>query len=257
MRYISDGQRLNSLLQYWVGDSGDLVISTFFFWISGNPDQSSQVGLLRSLLFKLLSSRRNLIERTPPNLWSDVNSCSSSILTTSYAQTFTWTLSRLKKGFQLFFSQDIGHIFLLIDGLDEYRGDAKEIVKLFKSILLPEVKICLLSRPWQIFEDFFRETAKLRLQNLMSRDISGYVNDVLCSNEKMQELCVRAPFEAPKLVDEIVAKADGVFFWAHLVVTSFLTSLKNRDQISHLRKRLEEIPARIEGLYSYMLLRLS
>jgi hypothetical protein len=104
---------------------------------------------------------------------------------------------------------------------------------------------------------FLSGDPKLRLHNLMSRDISRYVNGVLRSNEKMQELCVRALFEAPKLVNEIMAKADGVFLWVHLVVRSFLTSLTNRDQISHLRKRLEEIPARIEGLYSHMPLRLS
>lgn len=99
----------------------------------------------------------------------------------------------------------------MIDGVDEYRGDPKEIVEFFKSIVSPKVKNCLSGRPWQIFEDSFRQTPKLQSQNLTSRDISRYVNDVLRSNEMMQELCARAPSEAPKLVNEIVAKSNGVF----------------------------------------------
>jgi hypothetical protein len=250
MHYISKDPRLWNRLRTWASERRDLVTGTFFFWISGTHDQASQVGLLRSLLFTLLGSRRHLIAATFPDLWLNL---SSSISRVTYAQTYNWTLSKLKNGFRRLFSQDVGHVFLLIDGLDEYQGDPAGLIDIIHSIISPKVKICLSSRPWQIFEDAFRETPKLRLQNLTFGDISRYVNEVLWSDKKMRDLWASNQEEALKLIDEIVAKADGVFLWVTLVVKSFLCGLTNRDKISNLRKRLEEIPPKIEDLYTYML----
>jgi hypothetical protein len=72
----------------------------------------------------------------------------------------------------------------------------------------------------------------------------------------MQELCAVEPVEAPKLVDELVMKSDGVFLWVSLVVKSLLNGFTNSDRISFLRRRLEEIPSKIESLYRYMLIQI-
>jgi hypothetical protein len=72
----------------------------------------------------------------------------------------------------------------------------------------------------------------------------------------MQELCAIEPVEAPKLVNELVMKSDGVFLWVSLVVKSLLNGLTNGDRISFLRRRLEEIPSKIESLYRYMLIQI-
>jgi hypothetical protein len=69
----------------------------------------------------------------------------------------------------------------------------------------------------------------------------------------MQDLCAIEPVEAPKLVDELVTKSDGVFLWVTLVVKSLLNGLTNGDRISFLRRRLEGMPSKIESLYRYML----
>jgi len=131
MRYIKDNSRLRDLLQSWTSQDEDLVIGSFFFWLSGVPDQLSQLGLLRSLLFELLTSKPHLIEATLPDLWSNLR---SSILPVQYSQTYSWTLARVTFSFRRLFSllsQDTGNVFLLIDGLDEYKGDPSETVELF------------------------------------------------------------------------------------------------------------------------------
>jgi hypothetical protein len=44
----------------------------------------------------------------------------------------------------------------MINGLDEFDGDHEELANLFKEITnYPNVKVCLLSRPWVVFEDIF------------------------------------------------------------------------------------------------------
>jgi hypothetical protein len=253
MRYIQDNSRLRILLQNWTAQDEDLVIATFFFWISGVSDQSSQVGLLRSLLFELLSSRPHLIEATLPDLWSSLR---SSVSPVQYSQTYSWTLPRATSAFKTLFSiisQDTGHIFLLVDGLDEFQGDPAETVELFQSVVSSNVKICVSSRPWQVFEVAFKNTPKLRLQDLTYGDIKYYVNDKLLRSAPMQQLCAVDPVGALSLVEEIVEKAEGVFLWVVLVVKSFLNGLTNGDSILYLRKRLEELPSELEDLYSYML----
>jgi hypothetical protein len=149
--------------------------------------------------------------------------------------------------------EDLGHVFLLIDGLDEYDGDPGDTVKLLQSVISPMVKICLSSRPLQTFEDAFQKVKKLRLQCLTYRDIQLYVNENLLGSEKMKHLCDMEPIQGPKLVQEIVERADGVCLWVKLVVRSLLISLTNGDRLSYLRKRLEQIPSEIDSLYRYML----
>jgi hypothetical protein len=117
----------------------------------------------------------------------------------------------------------------------------------------PNVKICVSSRPWQIFEVALKRTSRLRLQDLTKNDIAHYVNDNLIENKHMQQLCSVDPVGAPKLIEEIVEKAEGVFLWVILVVKSFLNGLRNGDSIFYLRKRLKEIPSEIKDLYTYML----
>lgn len=253
MRYIRDNPRLRKLLQTWTGPDKGLTIATFFFWISGVSDQSSQVGLLRSLLFEVLSSKRHLIEATLPELWSSLR---SAIEPVQYSQTYSWTPAKATSSFKKLFSiisQDTGHVFLLIDGLDEYQGDPGDTVELLQSVISPNVKMCVSSRPWQVFEVAFKRVPRLRLQDLTAEDISRFVNDKLRGNAHMQQMCIIDLVGTPKFIEEIVEKAEGVFLWVILVVRSFLNGLRNGDSISDLRKRLEEIPSEIEDLYNYML----
>ncbi|PMD45669.1 hypothetical protein L207DRAFT_452788 [Hyaloscypha variabilis F] len=253
MRYIHDNPRLRTLLKQWTGENQDLISANFFFWIGGVSDQSSQVGLWRSLLFKLLCSKRHLIEATLPDLWS---SLTASLLPIQYSQTYSWTLAKVTQGFKRFFSiisQDNAHVFLLIDGLDEYKGEPADTIELFRSIISPTVKICVSSRPWQDFDVAFKDAPQLRLQDLTFGDISRFVNDKLSSNEQMQQLYAIDHVGAPKLVQEIVERADGVFLWVWLVVRSFLSGLTNTDSISNLRERLKDMPPEIKDLYTHML----
>jgi hypothetical protein len=156
-------------------------------------------------LFELLSSRRHLIKIALPELWE----LATSIDPVLYSKQYTWTIPKATKAFQRLFLQDIGHVFLLIDGLDEYQGDPKDTLTHLRSIVSHKAKICLSSQPWQVFEEAFKNVPKPRLQDLTFNDIKNYVNDGLLADEKMQELCAIEPVEAPKLVDELVMKSDG------------------------------------------------
>ncbi len=59
--------------------------------------------------------------------------------------------------------------------------------------------------------------------------------------------------DAPKLVDEIISRADGVFLWVVLVTKMLREGLTNADCISDLRKRLESIPTDLEKFFRHIL----
>lgn len=54
-------------------------------------------------------------------------------------------------------------------------------------------------------------------------------------------------------MDQISLKADGVFLWVSLVVSSLLEGLQNRDDISDLQRRIDLLPPDLESLFAAML----
>jgi hypothetical protein len=280
MRYLYEDPRTYALLADWAGSADNVTTAGFFFWKSGTPEQGSQMGLLRSLLHSVLSQKPELIPSVFPERWevfelagkmrpipnilperwqifeeeAALHPDSREFESLASSETCTRrTLAQLEQAFQRLLKQDLGHVCLFIDGLDEYIGDPMDTVNLFKLTISTNLKICLSSRPWVVFEDAFESCPKLKLQDLTLPDIQLYVNDTLAKDERMKKLCDLEPVEAPKLVDEIVTKADGVFLWVKLVVSSLLRGLNNRDQVEDLQRRVRILPSELTSLFTYMI----
>jgi hypothetical protein len=256
MRFICDDSRTTALLEAWT-KSKRLITSTHFFWNSGTGDQRSYSGLLRALLFKILKQSQHLIRKVFPTQWAERQQYPLKAIQELAPES--WTLSKLTQAFELLFQEadDGVRFFLVVDGLDEYDGDPFDMTNIFTRLSkLPNVKLCLSSRPLYDFVQAFRSFPSLRLQDLTFNDIKQYVDDELRANSLMKELQLHEPEKAPKLVLEIVEKADGVFLWVKLVVLSLIRGLRNSDQISDLQKRLRLLPPSLEELFSHVLGRL-
>jgi hypothetical protein len=255
MRYLVESAKTKELLEQWAGGE-KLTVAAFFFWNGGASEQASQTGLLRSLLYRILSKTRiaypDLIRRVFPDEWVDAQEglLSKRRLMRSEEQ---FSLGRLQKAFRFLAKQDIGRTCLLIDGLDEYDGDAVDTIRLFRQISSANIKLCLSSRPWVVFEEAFGQRPKLRLQDLTFVDVKIYVIDNLFSNRRMKALYATDPGEASQLVEEIVMKASGVFLWVMLVVRDLLKGLTNHDKIPALQQRIRALPSELRELYTTML----
>ncbi|KAE9374183.1 hypothetical protein N431DRAFT_481460 [Stipitochalara longipes BDJ] len=255
MKYIYDDPRTKSKLFQWT-DGQALTMASFFFWISGNADQCSQTGLLRSLLYYLLSQHRHLIRVVFSDFWETLNV--STVLR-------AWTLLYASKALRDLLTRDLGKVILFIDGLDEYHGDHgnhlssespeyyREIVDLIKSLSSPDVKICFSGRPLVIFHNHFDTRPKLRLQDLTYKDISTYVKDKLDNDDAMRVLRLDYDWDPSSLISSIVEQAEGVFLWVVLVVRSLLNGIENSDDIQDLQNRLKFCPSNMMALYRYML----
>ena len=258
MKYIYNDERTSQILAQWSG-SMLVLVATFFFWNSGTQEQRSQIGLLRSLLFQILHHRPALIhlmfpeELTmlrdqPPNAVRDF-------------PRHAWSLRRLQNAVRrLVDMQDLGlNICLFIDGLDEFEGnddqnDRQYLIELFRSLASsPYIKVCLSSRPLLIFEESFRDSPGLRLQDLTSRDIRRLVTDRLSNDPRMRQIAENEPSQGHDFEKEICRKAQGAFLWVKLVVRSLLEGVSNSDRMADLRARLELLPADLEELYRHMM----
>jgi hypothetical protein len=253
MRFIWDNPLTLQNLRTWsVG--AELIVGSFFFFISGVEEQRSQRGLLRSLLYEVLKNRRHLIPNVFPEEWESKSALAAHDLD---LDPESWTLFQLQKAFQNLIglaSPELKYCFF-IDGLDEYEGPSEDIAQYFEDLSRDSVhvKFCISSRPWPVFQDIYHDTPGLRLQDLTKEDIKLYISDKLEGTKYMKQLLVEEPREAASLTTEILEKAAGVFLWVVLIVKSLVTGIRNGDGMSHLRSRLDNLPSDLETLFEYML----
>ena len=219
MKYLVHEPKTKQHLQLWAG-SRTPVIASCFFWNPGNAMQKSLTGLLRSLLHQLLRQRPSLIPRVAPWRWR------SYLLGATALDS--WSEPELLKSFRTLILEaaDSNMICLFIDGLDEFHGsDSKraEIISHFAGISESRhIKVCMSSRPWNVFKDTFDSCPKLLLEDLTYRDIENYVEAKLRENARFARLRHDNPCGSSELVSNIVSKARGVFLWVVLVVRSLL-----------------------------------
>jgi hypothetical protein len=222
-------------------ESRTVLSAQYFFWSPGHKLQKSVTGLLRALLMQLLEKQPHLIPQV-------VHQSKWAAARTPGNQPIDWTTSDLQHALHEYILsvQSYAKVFLLLDGLDELEDsdDAREelISLLINTARLENVKVCLSSRPWNIFRDAFEEFPQLRLEDLTYGDINKYVKAQLHSHIRFQYLLRYDRMNAQSLVSEIIHKAAGVFLWVRLVVRELLKGIRDGDGTSVLRKKLEEIP---------------
>ncbi|KAH6884430.1 hypothetical protein B0T10DRAFT_608780 [Thelonectria olida] len=247
MRMLLCDPYTDELLHQWCkGDS--LITAAFFFWNSGSKLQMSQEGLLRSLLQQSIEQR---LRQASKRLHRKLDAFTLTIQATERIQ-----FKELEQLFRLLVEEDDEPIkyFFLVDGLDEVDGDKSALVSLIHTLgAYPNVKICVSSRPWVVFEDGFRQQPSLMLQFLTYNDITLYVREKLTAQPAFRELAWGYPENAEELVNDVTAKASGVFLWVTLAVDSLIQGLADGDRIEDLRRRLDELPEELEELFRKML----
>ena len=247
MKYIYGDKRTMDHLKTWAAGI-PLVTAAFFFWNSGTRMQMSQIGFLQSMLSQVLTERPALIPRILPERWEAYDLF-------GYDES-TWSEPELQRAFRLLAREEASEakFCFFIDGLDEFDGDHTNLLRLVKDISLSSnIKTCVSSRPWVLFEDAFMHKPSLMLQDLTYPDIRNFIDSAFNNKPEFVELKKREPKYASELLKNIAQKSSGVFLWVNLVVHSLLAGLVNGDRVSDLQKRLAFLPPDLENLYEKML----
>lgn len=242
------GERCSEYLRQWAKD-GRLITAAFFFWSSGVELQTTLEGLMRTLLHQILSQATDLIALTSPHVWEalylfDHGYLLGGCTDTEVQQMFSRLLDNLPADVRL---------CCFVDGLDEFQGDPALILEFVKRMTSNQnIKMCVASRPWTAFEDAFHQSLGLMLEDLTKEDIKSYTTSKLMNERAFRQLHKLQPTNTAKLINFIVGKASGVFLWVYLVVASLIVGMRDGDRLSDLQRRLEELPAELEDLFSHM-----
>lgn len=242
MRYLVNVEVTKAALSKWAGNER-LVIGSYFFWAAGNPMQRSQEGLLQTLVFQILRQCPDLISSVCPGRWDGLDSFHTGL----------WDYHELLEALNRLAKQQLSPVrfCFFVDGMDEFDGDQRALVELLKGLALsPSIKLCVSSRPWNIFVNAFEGVVpKLKLETLTQGDIRKYVNDKLGDE-------IRAEWDSQvytEIVDQILTRARGVFLWVYLVVDSLLRGQEEGDNIRDVRRRLDSLPDDLEDFFRRIL----
>ena len=245
MQYLDQNLGKSSCTQWLSGY--DLFVARFYLWNPGRGFQKTFQGLLQAILYQTLSAHQWLIEAVvSEEAWTsacvmDSEICWSTLELKKVLKTSLFRLSTTKK------------VLLLIDGLDELQGtddDRYDMLNfLLKLTKLERVKLCVSSRPWNMFSDFFHEFPQLQLQSFTRADIDKYVRHSLSYSMHLQSSYLHNSGEGEKLIETIVEKASGVFLWVRLVVQELLRGFRDGETVRTLRRKVDSMPADLDGFF--------
>jgi hypothetical protein len=251
MKYLLSQSRMFELLSKWACDSS-IVLASFFFYALGRPEQKSQSGLLRSLLYQLLNQDRNSIEIILPNMWQEactntdrdplkLSSPSIAEMTTALFD-YCASCNASKK------------LFFMIDGADEYEGGDLDAVKFITDLgAFPNVKILVSSRPHPAYVAAFQRKPKLNLPSLTRGDIASYIIESIGAHPYLVTLSEIQPSVVEELIEDLISKASGVFLWVVLACRSVVEGCNDYCSFSDLQARVDELPKEVEDLLQHML----
>jgi len=245
MKFICGHQLLNQNLQVWSGEQ-PLITAHFYFWNAGTNDQKSQDGLMRSLLFQCLSQMPSLVPLVCPKRWALLK------LFGTTAEFPDWTRKEIDDAMSRVAAQHAkpANIALFIDGLDEFDGDHEALVPQLQGLVTTyNLKLCVSSRPWNVFRDAFGAHPSLTMGALTKRDISTFVSSSFDQSPAFQEMKEVYPNETQAMKDQILEKTQGVFLWVSLVLRSLLRGLREGDQLLTLQTKIDELPDDLEKLF--------
>ncbi|EXA50788.1 hypothetical protein FOVG_03356 [Fusarium oxysporum f. sp. pisi HDV247] len=248
MKFVSEHQDTRTLLQKWAGHR-ELLIVNHYFDAMGLPIQRSFEGLLRSLVFGILSAKPSLLKISPSSL---VSASSALPATFKFGHIFSSITKNAVPVNMCFF----------IDGLDEYEGDHAKLCQLIEDVAaLSYVKIIVSSRPRGTFEDSFGSSTEttLSLEEANRGDINRYIKFHL-EGSPLQKNKDCSKYKDLDL-ESLSAQAQGDFLWA-VLVTRFLledpsplvdayNGAENVEDISHNLSGLAKIVAESSNLQCY------
>ncbi|KAH6976412.1 hypothetical protein BKA56DRAFT_618326 [Ilyonectria sp. MPI-CAGE-AT-0026] len=253
MKFIADHARARSALALWAG-SKPLAIGRHFFWGAGTLIQRSEEGLLRSILGDIFRNDPCLIAKICPDLWAHhVEDKSMRGGSTS----MDWTLIELQRCLRAVATHEAhrARYCFFIDGLDEYNGDHHSLCEtLFTLCQSKSIKLCVSSRPYNVFKETFGAKAEtiIQLHDLTHNDIRRYAASRLCEHPEWFRVIGGTP-SAFQLVETITNRAHGVFLWVFLVTRELRLGLTNHDTATDLQQRLDSVPEDLEEFFKLIL----
>ncbi|KAK4235535.1 hypothetical protein C8A03DRAFT_46360 [Achaetomium macrosporum] len=249
LKFLADNETTKNIVDEWAKPER-AVTASHFFWSTGTDMQKSYLGLLRTLLFGILKECPSMISEVFPRQWM-------AALEDELEGQPSWTMADLLDLLRkvAISPSRPAQFCLFIDGLDEFEGDPYDLCKTLKTVSqFSGFKICLSSRPLNVFEDFFGKNpaTNLAIHHQTKQDIRAFAQSRLEDHPRWREWSFEGGTK-DQLINDIAERAEGVFLWAFLVTRSLREGFSNDDSLTDLRTRLDSLPNDLESLFKGML----
>ena len=242
MHFLTSNDEALNWMKRWRPTSR--IISHYFYALGKSPFQTDATGLYSGLLDQLLDGDQtlatNLVEQVPSSARKDFLE--------------DWPVQDLESLLQTaLHSQQTGDpLYIFIDGLDEYSGADRPdglLQRLERIRQHPKVRICVSSRPDQLFLDKLSDFPGFELQRLTEADMRMHAENALAEFKQQQK--ITEPL-AEELATMLVQGAQGVFLWLHLALESIKEGIRGGDDDDSLKQRVSERPAELEEVFATM-----
>ncbi|KAI2465181.1 hypothetical protein F4781DRAFT_424945 [Annulohypoxylon bovei var. microspora] len=243
MKYILNNPLTKSSLETW---GTDPVILSHFLWKPGLKMQNSIKGFLCSILHQAFNSNTAILDSVLAN---------SKILSFKISYD-DWSTKELKDLSLDIMGRYPSPLCIFLDGLDEIcpEDGPLSLLELVDHISeLPNVKICVASRPEPLLQSLHRHQ-QLRLQDLTEKDMRRFANAQITPYIIDSQI---TEDQREWITDTLIDKAEGVFLWLHLAIRSLNRGLMGGDTLFVLYQRLKEMPNELSALYSNMWTRMN
>lgn len=212
--------------------------------------QKTVQGLLKSLLYSTVLSLSRSEVHNKLEAIAEVCASRSHVHANS-----AWSRSELREILARLTSVPGVKTFFLVDALDECEPQddledlASEILWISK---LPNVKVCVSHRPWEIFTRKFELSPKLYLDRLTLRDMESYVRGRLTSMEK--NIGRHSDFQdqtlpTKKLIHDLTSAAEGVFLWTELITKAICSEMRKGKRGEQLVQVLADFPTDLDDYF--------
>jgi len=251
MKFLTQAEDTQKHLKAWAG-AKKLVVGKFYFWNSRTELQKSQEGLLRAIIFDILRNCPELISVTRASIREaadcfeeDGEALGRDNLLRIYETVVTQVEFPVKFCF-------------FVDGLDEFQEERRTHADLLRTLRdmkhSSDIKLCVSSRPWTVFSDEFGFNSEwsLKVEDLTRGDIIRYVTDKFNEHPQFHVLAAMHT-EYSSLIQQVAARAQGVFLWVYLVVRTLLEGFTYHDSLAMTRQRLESFPPDLEDFFQHLL----
>lgn len=255
MKFISGYPRTRQELRAWAG-SRPLIFGQFYFWAAGIGAQRALPGMLRSLLFQVLSQCPELIEHVFPRHLKQMKT-SQFQYDPSVENYQDFGSKQIQEAFDVFLKKidkSQHKVCFLIDGLDEFQGgdlDHEDLAARLKAwTATGNIKLLVSSRPWRPFLSTFTAHPTLHLHELNRSDIKTYAIRQLELDREIRQIGAYLMEKAVEdIVEELVDQAQGIFLWAHLVLDTIRIDIRRRYSVGMLMAKVREYPSDLDDLY--------
>lgn len=205
--------------------------------------QKSINGLFQSLLYQILRASPDLIQSV----------CERRL------HHEPWTKEELYETFRRTEEARLTSKFcFFIDGLDEYEGDEGDITRLLEALSISgRIKICASSRPGRQYEHILRRQPDrmLDIVQFTQSDMHRHIDVNLQRTTKWKDLERIYPYSCKQIVNEVSARANGVWLWVFLVTNDMVKEVNKNEGIDTLHVIVQRFPDDLHEYFETMIMR--